>query len=682
MTWWTTACPRNCTSTCGMRVEVVDGRIRRLEPHPQNRATAQGLCLKGLSYVERVRAKDRLLHPQWRRPGSDTFSQIDWTDAIDLMAEKLQRFRSESGAQSVLFYAGSGTKGLLNAVSTDFWRLFGGCTMTYGDLCWPAGLEATRLTLGENKHNAPWDLERARLIVVWGKNPADTNIHQMQFLDRALDRGAKLVVIDPRRTATADRAHLLIQPKPGTDAALALAVAGQLIERGLIDRDFIAQYVHGYERFRQAVRHFSAERAESISGVPAETVRRLAELFGTIKPATLIAGFGMQRFSNGGQTLRCLIALLAITGNIGLPGGGWQYANLQSHIFDPVKDPQACYPISSANDGIRTSVSIARLGRDMLAQKDPKLRMIWVERGNPLTSNPAIPTTRTAFDALEFRVVIDQFMTDTAQHADLVLPAKTLFEQSDAINAYWHPYIQIKQKVLDPPGEVKPETEIYRLLAERLELDKTGIEDKLPGPFDAAIDAYLNRQLARFGGLSLEQLKTAPWIPPHHEPVAFADRVFATPSGKIELGSQQATVLWNVDALPGYTPIAPPENSGAGGAYPLMLLTPNSKNRIHTQFQNLDLIRSVNPEPRVRVSPHDAKSRAVRSGDQVRIFNGHGSIVARAVIDAGLRPGCVSLTNGWWDADGAAVNHLTVGRETDMGHGAAFHDTWVELTPA
>ena len=197
-----------------MRVEVNDGRLRRIEPHPDNTATQGGLCLKGLSYVERVISPDRLLFPMARTPGTDSFKRISWEDALQQTAEKLVHFKERFGPQSIFYYAGSGTKGLLNSVGMSFWKLFGGCTTTYGDLCWPAGLEATRLTLGENKHNAPWDLANAKLIVLWGKNPAETNIHQMPFIDQALERGARLIVIDPRRTESSERVQVCLVMSP------------------------------------------------------------------------------------------------------------------------------------------------------------------------------------------------------------------------------------------------------------------------------------------------------------------------------------------------------------------------------------------------------------------------------------------------------------------------------------
>jgi len=647
----TTACPRNCYSTCSMRVEVEGGRVKRIEAHPDNTATGQGVCLKGLSYAERVVSPDRLLTPLRRRPRSDSFERLSWDQAIELIAGKLERYRDESGPQSILYYAGSGTKGLLNRVGSDFWRLFGGFTTTYGDLCWPAGLEATRLTLGENKHNEPDDLANAQLIILWGKNPAETHIHQMPFIDRALDRGARLVVIDPRRTQSAERAALLLQPRPGTDGALALGLAHLLIADDLIDWPFIAEHVLGYDEFAALAAEYTPQRTAALCDVPEDQVRQLASWLGTIQPATLCAGFGMQRYTSG---------------------GGWQFANLQSQIFDAVRDPVAFYPPAKADGVRRISISTARLGRDMLAARDPALRMIWVERGNPIPQNPDTSRVIEAFRRLDFRVVVDQFLTDTAREADVVLPAKTFLEQTDVINAYWHNYIQIKQKGLEPPPEVKPESEIYALLAARLGLTQGERPDLFPVG-DRQVEAWLERRLEPFPELSLKRLRQGPVQAPGSQSIAFSDRQFPTPSGRIELLSTQAAQRWGVDLLPIYSPSVEaggdnhrgdPRNSPS--VPPMMLLTPNTKNRIHSQFGNLRMIRSLDEQPTAVLHPSDAGERGIETGDRVRIFNERGAIEIAVRFDAALRPGCVVLTNGWWLTQGGAVNLTSCGRDVEV----------------
>jgi len=664
-----------------MRVEVEDGRLRAIESHPGNRATPEGVCLKGLSYIERVYAKDRILHPLQRTPNGD-FERISWDTALDRITVELISARERYGPRSVFFYTGSGTKGLLNEVSKGFWKLFGGCTTTFGDLCWPAGLEATRLALGDNKHNAPWDLVNARLIIFWGKNPAETNIHQMRFVEDAIDNGARVVVIDPRRTQSAEGAELLVQIRPGTDGALALGIAHLLIARKETDDAFIRDHVHGFQEFAAMVRDWPPDRVAEITDVPVSVIERLAEMIGSIAPFSICAGFGMQRYTNSAQTMRALIALLALTGNIGKPGAGWIYANLQSSIFDSVREPITLYPPEADTDRIRVSVSTALLGPEMLEQRDPELRMAWVERGNPVTQNPETSKVLEAFRALDFRVVVDQFMTDTAREADIVLPAKTMFEQTDVINAYWHPYIQIKPKLIEPPGDVRPETEVYWHLAQRLGIPADEIERTIPAPSDEAIEDWIERRLEPFPELSLERLRRGPALAPGCEDVAWSDLVFPTPSGKIELISEEAGSRWGADSLPTYSPHVERPEIGDAADYPLQLLTPNTKNRIHSQFGNLPSIRGLDPETFAEMSPADAAARGIVDGDLVSVFNDRGKVMINVRLDHSLRPGCVVIHNGWWLPEGGGINLLSAARETDMGHGAAFHDNAVEVERA
>ncbi|MCL4838268.1 MAG: molybdopterin-dependent oxidoreductase [Thermoanaerobaculia bacterium] len=678
MATFLTACPRNCYSTCSLAVTVENGRLVRVEGVPANRATPEGPCLKGLAYVERSHSPDRVVQPLARRRDG-SFAPVGWDEALDRIAGELAAARAELGPQSVLFYAGSGSKGLLNGCSLAFWRLFGGCTTTYGDLCWPAGLEATRLTLGDNRHNAPWDLEHARLILFWGKNPAETNVHQMLHLDRARERGARVVVIDPRRTETAARADRLLQIRPGSDGALALGLGHVLAREGWIDRAFVDAHVLGYEAWAVLVAAWPPARAAAVTGLSAEAIEELARWLGTVAPVTIVPGFGMQRFTNSGQAMRAMLALLAVTGQIGRPGAGWMYANLQTAIFSAVKDPLDFYPPERPDGVVRVGISTARLGREMEEIADPPLAVAWVERGNPIPQNPETGRVVAAFRRLRFRVVVDEFLTDTAREADLVLPAKTFLEQSDVIGAYWHPYLHLRPKVMEPPPGVLPETEIYRALGRRLGIAEEALAAALPGPDDEAVLAWLGERL-RPHGLSLDALREGPVLAPGAEEVAFADLRFPTPSGRVELASAEASERWGVEELPQFR--EPEEAPAPGGRFPLALLTPNTKNRIHSQFGNLAAIRRLADPPRIAMHPDDAAVRGLADGQRARLFNDRGELLLPVHLDWGLRPGCVAVTNGFWLAEGGAVNLLSRGRETDLGHGAAFHDNAVEVARA
>ena len=679
MTVHTTACPRNCYSTCAMRVTVQQGRVTAIDPHEGNLATAEGPCLKGLSYLERCTSPERILHPM-KRTASGSFERVGWDEALDLITRHLDTARRAHGPQSVFYYAASGTKGLLNSCGLAFWRQFGGCTTTYGDLCWPAGLEATRLTFGDNRQSAPWDIAQSRLIVMWGKNASETNLHQMRFVHQALERGARLVVIDPRRTPTADRAHLLLQPRPGTDGALALGLAHLLIEEGQVDLGFIREHVLGYEAFAAAVKAWTPIRTAQVCGIPETQLLELADLMGQVAPMSICAGFGMQRYTNGGQTMRAIQALLPLTGNLGKPGAGWVYANLATQIFGHLKDPLDFYPPEQPDGVVRVSVSTARLGKDMLAQQDPPLKVGWVERGNPAAQNPETPAVLAALRALDFLVVVDERLTDTAREAHLVLPSKSLFEQTDVIGAYWHAYLQIRQKVVEPPGEVRPETEIYRALGQRLGFTPDQLAEFLPQPGDAGVEAWLEARLAPHG-LTLSQLREGPVLAPGAEEVAFANLRFTTPSGKVELLSEEAVARWGVAALPDFTPPVESQTAG-GGRHPLQLLTPNTKNSIHSQFLPLQVIRQLMPGPSLEMGPEDAHQRGLKEGQRVRVFNDRGSLELPLHISFGMRPGTVAAYNGFGAEDGGSVNLLSEGRETDLGFGAGFHDNLVEVERA
>jgi anaerobic selenocysteine-containing dehydrogenase len=393
---------------------------------------------------------------------------------------------------------------------------------------------------------------------------------------------------------------------------------------------------------------------------------------------TIAPGYGMQRFSNGGQTIRSILALNILTGNIGKPGACFHYANLQSYVFDAVKEPLSYYPSKDSNGVFRRQVSKAKLAEDMIRLKNPELKMIWVERGNPVAQNPDSNATLKALRRLDFRVVVEQFLTDTAAEADLVLPAKNMFEQTDIIGSYWNPYVQLKPKILEPAGEVKPETEIYYLMAQRLGLSREEISKWLPEPGDENIQAYLKQRMTAFPELKWEELLEGPVLAPGLEEIAFSDLRFKTPSGKIELQSEDAKKLWGVNPLPSYEELVEGE-ARHKAKYPIQLLSPNTKNRIHSQFGNLAIIRQFATHPYLEMSAADALERGISDGDMVKVFNARGEMNVKAKLSFSIREGCASYYNGLWLSEGGTPNLFSKGRETDMGHGAAFHDTLVQI---
>ena len=663
-----TVCPRNCYSTCSFRVFTEEGKVKRILPYAGNLATPEGPCIKGLSYLEREFSPSRLLYPL-KRSNDGTFTRISQDQALGIITEKLLGAREQYGPHSVLFYKGSGCSGLSNDISGNFWKRFGGATTTYGNLCWPAGLEAVRLTLGEIKHNVPWDLANAQLVIIWGKNPAETNVQEMIHIDRARKNGAKVVVIDPRRTVTADKADMLLCPKPGTDAALALAMAKVIIDSRLTDDNFIKKYVSGFEKFAASL-NITAAEAEKITGIPAAAIEELAILTGKTERVTIVPGYGLQRYTNGGQTIRSILAIPVITGKIGRQGCSFSFANLQSYVFDETKEPLSYYPDDEHDRPFRRALSMASFAKDFFSVKDPGIAVAWIERGNPVTQLPGSNEVIRALETIPFKVVVDQFMTDSAAMADIVLPAKGLFEQADVISSYWHPYVQYKPAIINSPGEVMPESEIYFRLAGKMGMDVTGAGG-IPAPDE--YDRWLTDRISQTDGFSVSQLKEAPLIPGQSEEIAYSNRKFSTPSGKIELWSDSAVKMWGVDPLPSYDP---PDNFNEEHL-PFRLMTPCIASRIHSQFGNLEVIRSVTDEPAWDISVTDARKLGLKSGDLIRIFNSNGEARGRVRVTARVRKGSIVFPNGIWLNEGGGVNALVTPAETDMGHGAAFHNTRV-----
>jgi len=607
------------------------------------------------------------------KTSNGAFVRISVDEALTIISDKLDNIKHQYGSQSLLWYRGSGMSGLTNDIGSEFWKAFGGTTLTYGNLCWPAGLEAVRLTLGSVKHNVPWDLENARTIIIWGKNPAETNVQEISFIARAREKGCRIIVIDPVRTPTSDKADVHISPFPGTDAALALAIAGILIRDEMIDRDFISSHVLGFDEFKNSL-HISASEAQEITGIPAENIVELAHIIGKEGPLTILPGYGLQRHLNGGQTIRSILSLVILTGNLGKPGTGFNYANLQSYVFDNLKEPLSYYPDEKNDYPFRRTVSMAKLGADMLCAHNPLLKAIWIERGNPILQSPDSFMVRQAFSKLDFIVSVEQFMTDTAKMADIILPAKDMFEQSDIVSSYWSPYIQFKPKVIQSPGDVLPESEIYYYLAEKLKLDLSS--DCIPEPGNQNIEKWLEKRIQGYTSLTLDDLKKGPVLTPGLEQIAWENRKFDTPSGKIELLSAEASSLWKVSPLPDYVPVS---SGYKENIYPLIFLTPNTGSRIHSQFGNLKIIRDTVDGLALSISPADAHKRNISSGDRLRIFNMNGEIFSLANVSNRVPEGLIVLPNGIWLNEGGGGNNLISGRETDMGFGAAFHDNMVEV---
>ncbi len=644
-----TGCPMNCWDTCGLLVHVEDGRAVAIEGDPEHPITRGVVCPKARYQLERVYSTARLTSPL-RRAGSG-WESLGWEEALDLVAEEMERTRRESGPHGLLHYYDYGSQTLLKEVEHLFFDLYGGVSVPVGSLCWAGGIQAQLYDFGDYRANDPLDLVNTSLVVVWGRNPAATNMHGMMLIKEARKRGAPLVVIDPVKTLTARQADWHLQPRAGTDGALALAMAHVILEEGLQDEQFIARHVKGYAEFRAMVRDKTPEWAARVCDLPADDIRRLARLYAGRRPAAILLGYGMQRYSNGGSTIRAIDALAALCGNVGKAGGGVNYANSAvSRAFPPFQV-----------EGVRRRGLLrTRLAQEIAEAQDPPISLIFVSRSNPIAQLPDVSATLRAWRRVRFRVVLDMVMTDTARNADLVLPVCSWLEQRDIYKTSWHNVVLYGERAIEPVGEARPDIWVYAQLARRL-----GFGEQFP----ADEDVWAERYLSRVGGLELKPGTYQRY--PGAALVAWEDGRFETPSGRIELYSERAAL----DGLPPLPEFSPPKYLEEEG---LQLLTPLPLLSIHSQFPKR-IFREGEVE--ALIHPDTCRRLGLQEGGRAVLENERGSLEVVVRSTESVRRDSVLVYSGGWVSDGTCVNVLTAARETDMGHSAAYYDCTCRVRP-
>lgn len=649
------ACPLDCFASCGLLVYKENGRIVDIKGDPDHPLTRGRVCGKALKHLHRQYSADRLLHPLLRRNGG--WKEISWDETLDHWAGKLTEIKAAYGSTAVLHADASGSNGLLRGMGERFFNLYGGVTRPSGSLCWGGGIAAQELDFGERRIHDWDDLDNSRTILLWGRDPARNNIHLLGYLRRAARRGATVISINPVRvTGVPGIRH--VSPRPGTDGALALGMAHVIINRGLVDESFVRRHVHGYPEFADSLRDFTPERAAAICDVPAGEITDLAIRYAGHGPSAILFGFGLQRYTNGGGTVRCIDALAAITGNIGVPGGGASYSHgLWKQFFADL----------SGREHARAARTFPwpALARYILAADDPPVRCITVTRCNPVTQLPDTNRARAAFRSVDFTVVIDFFLNDTAAQADLVLPCTTFLEDEDLVVCSMNNYISYLPKVVEPPGQCRSELDIFTALARRMGLEEFGFY---------TAEQWLEKALAPVAGrgITLERLKQGPARNPDAERVAWADRRFPTPSGKYELYSQRALDR-GLEPLPVYR--APASLAGEGqDNYPLHLLTPHHRDFTHSQFWNLVSGDELEPLPGAEMHPRTATGAGLEAGDEVWVETVRGRLRGVVKLAGDLRPGMVRVYQGRWYSLKGGVNLLTPDTVADLGGGSCYYD--------
>jgi anaerobic selenocysteine-containing dehydrogenase len=687
-------CPHDCPDTCSIEVTVRDGRaidFRGEKDHPFTRGF---LCSKVAPYLDRVYHPERLTHPLRRvgPKGSGRFERISWDKALAVIVRRFREIAgSREGPQAILPYSYAGTMGKLQGSSLDrrfFNRL--GASLLDRTICASAGAAGCDVTLGTRAALDPEAVIHARYIVNWGSNTSVTNSHLWVLMHHARKAGARIVSIDPFRCKTAERSDWWLPIRPGTDAALALGMMHVLWRDGLQDDDYLARHCLGVEALRErALRDYPPDRVAAICGVEAGDVERLACEYGTVKPALIRVNYGMQRHGGGGMAMRTITCLPAIIGAWRQPGGGALLSTSQLYPFATARleRPDLIPP------GTRT-INMVQLAEALLGElPGPRVRALFVYNANPAA---VCPDQGRVLDGLRredlFTVVHDQFQTDTADYADLVLPATTQLEHFDIHGSYGHLHVQVNEPAIAPLREAKPNTEVFRLLARRMsfepELFEVSDEELAAEALDARASPTGFPPAEAFAGITLERLRREGSVrlnlPRDYAP--FADGGFGTPSGKCELYSA-ALAARGIDPLPTWTPPHedPLSRPDLAARYPLQLLTPPEPTFLNSTFVNVPALRHAAGEPTLRIHPRDATARGILDGMAVRIFNDRGAFQAKAVVTDGVKPGVVVSQGIWWNkytADRVNCNVTTSTRLTDLGGGATFFDNLVEVSLA
>jgi len=662
-----------------MLVTVDDGgRAIRMDGDPDHPFTQGFLCTKVSKYVERTYHEGRLLFPQIRvgAKGEGTFRRATWDEALDMIATRLRDVIETHGPQAILPYSYAGTMGFIQGESMDrrfFHRI--GASLLERTLCSSAGTEALNVTYGTRMGTDPETVGEAKLILLWGTNTLTANPHLWPFIRRAKDNGATVVCIDPLRTRTAEASNEHIAIRPGTDGALALSMMHVIFRDGLEDQTYLDAMTHGWEKLRERVlRDYAPERVAGICRIDTATIEHLATRYATTRPTFIRFNYGLQRHAGGGSAVRAISILPAVTGAWNDVGGGCLLST--SGAFQGL-NTAALQRKDLSPPGTRM-LNMSRLGEALTRVDDPPVKALVVYNTNPGAVAPDRENVLTGLRREDlFTVVLEHFQTDTADYADVLLPATTQLEHEDLHRAYGHLYVMYNRRAIAPLGEALPNTEIFRRIAARMGLDFPELQ---------ASDEAMMREALSEMPFTLEELRERSWIRldvgSPHLPYRSGVRL-PTPSGKIEIESERAAAN-GLDLLPEYVPPWESEERDPElvRRYPLALISPPAHSFLNSTFVNVASLRRAAGKPTLEIHADDARARGIAEGMKVTIFNDRGAFSADAVITDRIRPGVVVAPSIWWaklSDDQRNANHTTSQAVTDIGGGATFFDNRVEV---
>ena len=656
-----TVCPLDCPDTCSLEVTVENGKVVKIDGSDKHPVTDGYICGKVRRFDERVYGDTRLQYPLVRegKRGAGRFRQASWNEVLGTIATRMTTIRDQWGAEAILPFSYGGSNGLLTQDTADarLFRQFGTSRLARTVCAVPTSV-ANQALYGAMPGVTYPDYQHARLIVVWGANPANSGIHLVPHIKAAQKAGAALVVLDPRRTNLAAQADIHLALKPGTDVAVALSLHRYLFEHDLTDQQFLAEHTHGAERLRERAAEWTFDRAAEVAGLDSELLENFAEMYADISPAVVRCGWGLERNRNGGNAALAVLALPAVAGKFGVRGGGYSMSNSDAWNLSPdlwIGTPEPDTRIVNMN----------RLGNALLECRDPPIQMLFVYNCNPVAT---MPNQNRVIEGLAredlFTVVFDQVMTDTATLADVVLPATTFLESYDVAKSYGLINLQLVRPVIDAVGEARPNVEVFAELAARLGLD---------AGHDQATDAEALLHLANGLPEDIRRgLMDAGIVTGTADgtPIQFVDVFPRTPDGRVQLFPEELE-RESPDGLYRY------REAPATSDYPLTLISPATEKTISSTLGELRTRVA-----RLQMHPDDAGARELSTGDAVRIFNALGEVHCPVTVNAEMRRGTVGLPKGLWRKstfNGSTANALVSDELTDIGGGAVFNDARVEV---
>jgi anaerobic selenocysteine-containing dehydrogenase len=670
-------CPHDCPDSCAWRIEFNNGEIKQISGDPEHPVTQGMICEKARSYSQRVFGKDRILFPMKRTgpKGSGNFKQISWEEALQEITFRWNALIQEYGPECILPYSYAGTEGIINKASMDR-RFFNalGSSQLERTICSAAGSMGYQLSYGESKGVNPLLTEESQLIIFWGINAFETNIHQVMLASKARKKGAKIITIDVHRNKTAQWADDFYQILPGSDGALALGIAHILFRDGLEDIQWINENVYGVEIFRETVRDYTPDRVAKITGLAPDAIEKLAYDYATVRPSLIRIGNGLQHHDNGGMSTWAIACLPALTGAWKDKGGGLIKFNSGYFEFDRsrLEKPELL-------KGTPRVINMNQLGK-ALTEVRPPIYSLFVYNSNPALVAPDQSKVLQGLGREDlFTVVHEQVWTDTARFADIVLPATTHLEHSDLYMSYWHGILQWAEPVLPPQGESKSNIELFQELAWRMGFKESCFTDSTE---DIAKDV-LNTSYWQEQGITLERLKEKRFVSLNLSDYPFKHGLRKTPSGKIELSSNKTLTL-GLSNVPVHVPLVEgPETRNP--SYPLTLISPPHHNLLNSTFGNSSMTAQKDNEPFLEIHPEDARMRSITDGESVLVYNSRGSCGLKVRVSDNVLQGVVVAPGVWWLDNyltGYGINTLTSERLSDMGKGATFFSCLVEVKKA